>query len=390
MDKRVILLVLSGVLLVASINSTCLDSRLADVKAGRTKVRGGNLGSWFIQEGWMVGWLWDNNGCNRDQNPGTYKLEQCLGGRGQQIMNNHWNTFVTEDDFKTMASYNLNAVRLPLGWWQIYDTVGGVSKAKLNQYITPTNYLSGALAYIDKAFEWGGKYGVGIILDIHAAPGSQNGDDHSAPADPGVMNWDKWPSNPAQTLDSVELYVQRYASNKAYLGICLLNEPKVDVGKLKQYYLDAYQRIRRHDNNGIIIINPLITNQDTAQPEWTDFMNPNQGYQNVWMSMHWYHIWGFEGKSDSDKLNYIKYDRNGQVWEYIQKNPKKGIIDEWSNGGISDGHAAMQAQITAFSNMNGGWTFWAWSDTWGGESWSLKNAFQKGYVSPSQTGISGC
>jgi len=230
MNKQVLLLVLSGVLLAACENSTCLNQRLADVKAGRTKVRGSNLGSWFIQESWMVGWLWDNNGCNRDQNPGTYKLEQCLGSRGQQIMQNHWNTFVTEDDFRKMASLNLNAVRLPLGWWQIYDTVGGVSKAKLNQYITPTNYLYGALQYVDKAFQWGAAHGVGIILDIHAAPGSQNGDDHSAPADPGVINWDKYPANQAQTIDSVDLYIQRYANQKAYFGICLMNEPKNNVG----------------------------------------------------------------------------------------------------------------------------------------------------------------
>lgn len=49
--------------------------------------------------------------------------------------------------------------------------------------------------------------------------------------------------------------------------------------------------------------------------------------------MHWYHIWGFEGKSDSWKLNYIKNDRASQISNYMNKNPKKGIIDEWSNGG---------------------------------------------------------
>ena len=42
--------------------------------------------------------------------------------------------------------------------------------------------MIGGLAYIDKAFEWGLKYGIAILLDMHAAPGSQNGWEHSSPA----------------------------------------------------------------------------------------------------------------------------------------------------------------------------------------------------------------
>jgi len=337
----------------------------------------------------MVGWLWNDNGCDQGKYPGSYQLEQCLGNRASRVMENHWNTFITEDDFRVMSSYNLNTVRVPIGWWQIYDTVGGSAKAQLKQHIDPVNYLPGALKYIDKAFDWGEKYGIAILLDIHSAPGSQNGDDHSAPPSPGQIYWDKYADNQAQTIDSVELYVQRYANRKAYLGICLLNEPKVDTGVLKRFYQNAYARIRKHDSNGIIVINPLITNQNVAQDEWTNFMNPPQ-YTNVWMSIHWYHIWGFEGKSDGDKLNYIKWDRMGQVNEYKEKNPKKGIIDEWSNGGISDGNAAMQAQLIPFNQMDGGWTFWSWSKTWGGDSWSLKAAFEKGWIRKDQTGVAGC
>jgi len=187
----------------------------------------------------------------------------------------------------------------------------------------------------------------------------------------------------------VELYVQRYASKKAYAGFCLMNEPKTDTGILKKYYQDAYQRIRKYSKDSIIIINPLITNQNTDQPEWTDFMNAPT-YTNVWMSMHWYHIWGFEDKNDGWKLNYIKNDRAWQVGNYMNKNPKKGIIDEWSNGGISDGRAAMQAQIEQFNKMDGGWTFWSWSKTWGGDSWSLRAAFEKNWVSKDQMGVKSC
>lgn len=37
---------------------------------------------------------------------------------------NHWNTWITEDDFKTMKAAGLNHVRLPIGYWA-YDISQG-------------------------------------------------------------------------------------------------------------------------------------------------------------------------------------------------------------------------------------------------------------------------
>ena len=46
---------------------------------------------------------------------------------------------------------------------------------------TADGFVEGGLAYVDLAFKWGLKYGIGIIMELHAANGSQNGYDHSAP-----------------------------------------------------------------------------------------------------------------------------------------------------------------------------------------------------------------
>ncbi|CAG2173278.1 unnamed protein product [Oppiella nova] len=149
---------------------------------GNTKVRGSNLGSWLVMEAWMAPQPWDDNGCNKTTQGGSYLLEQCLGSRAPAVLQQFWSTFITENDFVQMSQHGVNVVRLPVGWWQIYDPQGGASKAKLNWYITPTNYNVGGLAYIDKAFQWGQKYGIGILLGMHAAPGSQNGNENSSPA----------------------------------------------------------------------------------------------------------------------------------------------------------------------------------------------------------------
>jgi len=59
----------------------------------------------------------------------------------------------------------------------------------LNHHIDPKDYTTGGLKYIDKAYEWAEKYGIGVLLCMHAAPGSQNGNDHSSPAEnPGIVS----------------------------------------------------------------------------------------------------------------------------------------------------------------------------------------------------------
>jgi aryl-phospho-beta-D-glucosidase BglC (GH1 family) len=46
---------------------------------------------------------------------------------------------------------------------------------------TADGFLEGGIAQVDFAFEMGYKYGIAVSLDLHAAQGSQNGYDHSAP-----------------------------------------------------------------------------------------------------------------------------------------------------------------------------------------------------------------
>jgi glucan 1,3-beta-glucosidase len=50
------------------------------------------------------------------------------------------------------------------------------------------------MRYFLKAIAWGRKYGIRILLDFHALPGSQNGWNHSGKSGPGVkpgdgVNW---------------------------------------------------------------------------------------------------------------------------------------------------------------------------------------------------------
>ena len=77
-------------------------------------------------------------------------------------LKNHWDTWITEADFARIAAAGLNHVRLPVGSWA-WDVSGGEP------------YIQGQLPYLRKAITWARKYGIKVIIDLHGAPGSQNG-----------------------------------------------------------------------------------------------------------------------------------------------------------------------------------------------------------------------
>lgn len=52
-------------------------------------------------------------------------------------------------------------------------------------------YISGQLPYLQKAVTWAGNHGLKVIVDLHGAPGSQNGFDNSGQR----MDYPMWHSN---------------------------------------------------------------------------------------------------------------------------------------------------------------------------------------------------
>lgn len=99
--------------------SSCETDRLNAVKNGKQVPQGVNLGSWFVLEGWITPHLWNDNGCDQGSSPGSYLLEKCLGSRAQSVMEKHWSTWITENDFAEMSRRGINLVRIPVGWWHV-------------------------------------------------------------------------------------------------------------------------------------------------------------------------------------------------------------------------------------------------------------------------------
>ncbi|MGC4099388.1 MAG: cellulase family glycosylhydrolase [Nitrospira sp.] len=141
----------------------------------------------------------------------TVQFRPGAGSKAADRLRRHRDSFITDKDFAWLAAHGLNAVRLPVGYWVLENTPPFVTGAET----------------LDRALRQAGQHGIHVLVDLHGAPGSQNGNDHSGRQ--GPINWPKHPENIARTLDVVEqlaVFCKRYEN---LLGIELLNEPRWDV-----------------------------------------------------------------------------------------------------------------------------------------------------------------
>ena len=89
---------------------------------GKDRVWGVNLGGLFVLEPFIVPNLYEENVGAVDE----WTLSTLLGDKLQQTLEDHYNTFITEEDLAQIAGAGLNWVRLPVPFWAVetWDDVG--------------------------------------------------------------------------------------------------------------------------------------------------------------------------------------------------------------------------------------------------------------------------
>ncbi|MGZ8190098.1 MAG: glycoside hydrolase family 5 protein [Methylococcaceae bacterium] len=107
-------------------------------------------------------------------------------------------------------------------------------------------FAVGGIEIVDRVFDWAEEYGLHVVLDLHAAPGCQNGFDNGGIKD--VFEWHTKEEYINHSLDVLERLAERYHTRPPLHAIEVLNEPRwdIDTNPLKKYTTDAYYRIRKH------------------------------------------------------------------------------------------------------------------------------------------------
>lgn len=155
-------------------------------------------------------------------------------GAMQQKMQQHWSSWITEGDFGEIADAGLNFVRIPIGYWSVSPVDGDP-------------YVQGAYEWLGKALDWAQGANLKVMIDLHGAPGSQNGFDNSGKR--GEVGWTQG-NTVAQTIKALNKIRDDHASHPAVASIELLNEPmgpSLDMDVVRQFYMDGWGNLKNSD-----------------------------------------------------------------------------------------------------------------------------------------------
>ena len=201
------------------------------------RLRGVNLGGWLVLEKWMTPSLFEGLEATDET---TWCAE--LGRDAPARLRAHWERFITRDDFAWLAGVGVNAVRIPVGHW-----IFGPPYPYHARYGAERHpFVEGGIEVLDRAMQWASELGLEVVLDLHAAPGCQNGFDNGGIKD--VCEWHTREEYLAHSVEVLGRLAARYAAAPALHAIEVLNEPRWDVptGLLEAYYARAYAAIRAH------------------------------------------------------------------------------------------------------------------------------------------------
>ena len=227
-----------------------------------TALHGVNFGGWLLLERWMTPALFAGTDA-RDE----YEFMQTPGATAK--LREHQKTFIREEDFRWLAGHGYDAVRIPVGYWVLDGD---------------QPYRS-CIGRLDWAVRMAAKYDIRLLICLHGAPGSQNGQDHSGRQ--GRADWYKGPSYQAQTVEILRRLAERYRDQPAVWGLELLNEPLAwrHLLRLRRFYRQAYAAIREVGRPGLVTVF-----SDAFMPRtMSGALRAQPGYP-VMMDTHWYHF----------------------------------------------------------------------------------------------------
>ncbi|OVA20889.1 Glycoside hydrolase [Macleaya cordata] len=319
---------------------------------------------------------WDDNAATFEMTiaantlHGDYQLANGYGhDKAKEVLRKHRSSFITAEDFQFLSRHGINTVRIPVGWWIALDPN------------PPAPFIGGSLAYLDNAFSWAQAYDIKCIIDLHAAPGSQNGMEHSASRDGST----EWPTsaNILQSLDVIDFLASRYAKHPALLGIELLNEPSastVSLDTVVSYYSNGYQIVRNYSSTAYVIICQRIGNADPLE-----LYQANIGFSNIVVDLHYYSLFDafFANLSAVENIQFIYKSRQAQLQALNSANGPLVFIGEWVNewnlesGSPMDYQNFGRAQLQVYGAASFGWAYWTLKNDrkhWDFE-WNIKNNY---------------
>ena len=247
-----------------------VDGEIVEGNGEPILLRGFGLGGWLVPEGYML----HNQAWIAGFESPTEIENHVIDLIGVDAAENFWDlyreNYVAQADIDQIADWGFNHIRVPFHYKQFYDSTGTE---------TPMGY-----AIIDELISWCEPYNMYIILDMHCAPGGQNGGPISD-SDGTARLWLE-ESNKELTIQIWKEIATYYSNNTLIGGYDLINEPVLPGGvsleEFKQLYVDITNAIREVDTNHLLFIEGNWYGTDFAglTPPWDE--NMSYSFHKYW------------------------------------------------------------------------------------------------------------
>ena len=347
---------------------------LYDAQGNRLQLRGINAGQLLLQEGWMSPFALEpefhkdgtyvKDGDGNIQYPEFTEEEfrralgenpNLAGYDPEELMQYYRECFFTEGDFRIIKEeLGFNTIRLPFYWRNL-----------LQDDLTRKEEAD-AFAYLDWFIAEAAKQELYIVLDLHGAPGSQNGYEHSGIDRHEAGLWDS-EENIAATVDLWTFVAEHYLHTRPDLGqwiatYDLMNEPTetykgITTKKCWDVFDRIYDAIRSTGDAHVITMECCW---DFARlPDPVDY-----GWENVQYEYHWYN-WANEALPYALFYAYQDLSNIGRDYEVPV------LIGEFT---FFEDRDAWAKGLGLFDQRGYSWTIWNYKTTvtgWWTSSWGV-------------------
>jgi hypothetical protein len=289
-------------------------------------LKGINLGGWLVPEGYMFGFT--KTGSPRQIQT---MIKELIGTEANTAFWRLWyRSFIDRNDIRYIRSIGMNVIRVPFDY----------------RLFTPEDYpdtwIDGGFELLDRVVEWSAENGLYVILDMHAAPCGQNGNniDNSY----GYPHLYEDAACRARAAAVWRRIAEHYAHHRNVIGYDLLNEPLPDNPDYRRYdpmlpkvYQEMAHAIREVDKEHILFVAGSRWGYDLDMFDEPHF-DPKLVY-----TFHTY----WSEPSESAFQSLLRFSKKYDVPIFLGESGENS--DTW-----------IKSFRTALESHRIGWTFWTY------------------------------
>ena len=352
-----------------------IGSSLYDKDGNKLRLNGTNAGNALVYEGWLspfsCGALTNEDGSYQTDADGNVEYpelttEEVYAGfksnpnltdaQRKELYNLYLDNWFSKEDFKRVKDLGMNAIRLPFYWRNLLTYENGVYTRKDE---------SEAFSYFDNFLANCKENNIYCILDLHGAPVTQNGYEHSGSMSKDLL-WDDDKAIDA-TCDLWSYIAEHYINNELGKYIAtydILNEPTATYrGKTEDKCYPIFDKIYK------AIRNAGDQHCITIETTWLfdSFKNPKKyEWENIQYEIH---IYNWNSSTIPYSLFYDYYELTN--WFHNWNVPY--LVGEFS---FFDDANAWNKYLAMYDKRGYSWTTWTYKKVvvgWWNDSWGLYN-----------------